>query len=211
MRHVAPRLIKAIEAAQAEAQEGLANAGRGRPVHWWWLILSLPADKLAVVTLKAVFNEKPREFTFHMPVSNVAAKISRMCWDQLDYETWKEQQADVPPAENEFLLFLRTNKTVDAKSFKRFSDRIQRQRIEKWDHKAGLIFGCKLVDLLAASVPEWFEVKTNRLRGGRMELQLMLSEEAKNTLADIAEQCELSRPMLLPMTCPPAEWRYCPK
>src|SRR5437016_4783545 len=74
MRHVAPQLIKAIEAAQAEAQEGLANAGRGRPVHWWWLILSLPADKLAVVTLKAVFNEKPREFTFHMPVSSVAAK-----------------------------------------------------------------------------------------------------------------------------------------
>jgi hypothetical protein len=207
MRRVAPSLIERITAAQEEAKAGLASTKRGRPPQWWWLILSLPADQLAVITLKMVLNEKPRDFTFHMPVVNIAANISRATWTQVDYERWKEAEGEKDPEDNEFLHYLRRVKQVDEKSFKKFSERIQRQKLEKWDHPTGLNFGVKMVDLLTEAAPDWFSVETNRLRGGRMEAQLIMSEEAKESIADITEQSELNRPMLLPMITPPADWR----
>jgi len=202
-RRIAPALVDKIREAQRQAADGIAAAKRGKPILWWWLIVLLEPEKLAVITLKGVLSEKPRDFTFNPAVSAAAAIISANAHTQIDYESWKGDEAN----ESEFLTYLRANKVVDAKSFKRYSDRIKRQRMEKWDHKVGISFGAKLIELLTEAAPDWFSVSTNRLKGGRYEAQIVFSEEAKEAIADIWEQTELSRPMLLPMVCPPADWR----
>jgi hypothetical protein len=207
MRRVVPPLIEKIKAAQAEASEAVANPKRGRPQFWWWLILLLPADQLAVITLKGALNERPREFTFNFPVVRVANNIARAAWTQLDYELWREAQGEKDPGDNEFLHYLRRTKQPDVKSFKKFSEKIARKKIERWDFDTGIVFGVKLIELLCAAAPDWFSVKTNRLRGGRTENQLVMSEDAKETIYSLTEQTELSRPMLLPMIIPPADWR----
>jgi hypothetical protein len=207
MRRVVPPLIASIKAAQAEASEGVANPKRGRPQLWWWLILLLPADQLAVITLKAALTEKPRDFTLAMAVTKVANAISALAWTQVDYELWREAQGEKDPLDNEFLHYLRRVKQPDAKSFKKFSERIQRQKIERWDHEAGIQFGVKLISLLVEAAPDWFEIKVGRLKGGRTENQLVMREAAKEAILDLTEQTELSRPMLLPMIVPPADWR----
>jgi hypothetical protein len=201
MRKVAPKLVEAIKAAKKEAIKGIAAGGRGRPQAWWWVITLFKPEQLAVLLLKCIFSEKPREFTFNIPVVNVASKVSRYARVQLDFETWKKEEDD------EFQEFLRSTKTIDERSFRKFSERIKRQRLEKWDPKVGIQFGTKLIELLTEAAPEWFRIETNRLKGGRLETQIVLTEGAKETLADLTERSELSRPMLLPMIIPPADWR----
>lgn len=206
MRRVVPPLIALITEAQAEASEAIDK--RGRPLLWWWLILTLPADQLAVITLKATLTEKPRDFTLAMSVSKVASVISRITWTQVDYARWKEAQGEKAPEDNQYQHYLRRTKVPDAKSFKRFSERIQRVRLEKWDHDAGVVFGAKLIALLAEAAPDWFEISTTRLRGSILtEKQLVMTDAARDAILDLTEQSELSRPMLLPMITPPADWR----
>lgn len=207
MRRVVPPLIEKIEEAQAEASAAIAAVKRGPPHLWWWLIPMLPADQLAVITLKAALSEKPRDFTLAMSVTSVACRINSAVWTQLDYETWREEQGEKDPEDNQFLHYLRRVKQPDVKTFKKFSERIQWQKIEKWDAETGIVFGVKLIALLCKAAPDWFETKVGRLKGGKSEAQLVLMDAVKETIFDLTEQTELSRPMLLPMITPPADWR----
>lgn len=210
IQRIAPRLIAAIELAQDEAAAGLTSGKRGRPSPWWYLIGLLPADKLAVIILKSVFGKKPRDFTFNLALSTVAAEINRHVHTQLDFDVWREAEGEKADYENQYLHLLRRVPAVDEKRFRKFSERLDRTRLERWDHADGIAFGVKLIQLLVDAVPAWFTAQTRRLKGGRMETQLVLSQEAIDTMADVAERNELSRPMLLPTIIPPADWKVAP-
>lgn len=210
-QRVAPRLIEAIEAAQDIAVAGTTSGKRGRPQGWWYLIGLLSSDKLAVITLKSVFGHKPRDFTFHHSLTGLAAGINRHIHTQLDYDIWKEAEGEKSDFENKFLHLMRRLKNkearIDEKRFRKFSEKIERTRLERWETSEGIQFGVKLVQLLVESVPEWFSIAIKRLKGGRMETQLVFSQEAIETIADVSERNELSRPMLLPTIIPPADWK----
>lgn len=200
-----PRLIHELEAAQAEAEAGLAGmAGkRGRVTPWWYMMLMLPADKLAVITVKKVMSFNPREFTFNPALTGLASEINNALKDQLDYEDWrsesKESKADVDRYFEKHRLTPR--------NLKRLRERLDKKREERWDTSGGIQFGVVLLNRLCAAVPDWFSIESARLRGGRFEYQLVFSNAAREALFQMSEQCELSQPALMPMICPPADWR----
>jgi hypothetical protein len=213
---VAPKLIGKIREAQTEATLGVNSGKRGAPQQWWWLILTIDAEQLAVIVLKSLFTQSPREFTFNLSVTSVANAISKHSHTQIDYEEWKatekEKAREAAKAGDEdhvdqHMRFLRSTKQLDHRAWAKFTARIQRVRKEKWPIDAGVQFGAKMVDLLCEAVPDWFSVQDNRLKGGQHEKAIVFSDEAKLTMADLMERNEVSRPMLLPMICPPAPWR----
>lgn len=200
-----PRLIRELQSAQAEAEEGLAGmAGkRGRVTPWWYMMLMLPADKLAVITVKKVMSFQPREFTFNPALTGLASDINNAIRDQLDYEDWRSESKDAKATIDRYFEKHR----LTPRNLKRLRERLDKKREDRWDTPTGVQFGVVLLNRLVAAVPDWFSIESNRLRGGRYEYQLVFSEAAREALFRMSEQCELSQPALMPMICPPADWR----
>lgn len=199
-QRAAPALMRRIEAAQAEAEAGLATIDKGRPAPWWYLALMLPADKLAVITIKQVLSFTPRDFTFNPALTGLASDINRAILDQLEYEEWRGE--DKKTVDRYF-----AKHDLTPRNLKRLRERLDRKRAERWDTQSGIQFGVVLLTLLSEAVPDWFKVEQARLRGGRWEYQLVITEAAREVLFKISEQCELSQPALMPMITPPADWR----
>lgn len=207
MRRLVPALAARIKAKQEEAQAAILAAQRGRPQLWWWMVQMLDAESLAVITIRTLFTATPRDLTFNRPITYVARNINRSVVLEVEYSDWKVEQQKLPKDQNLFLKFLRSTKQVDAKAFKRFSEKYQIKRDQKWDMSTGITFGVWLLNELAETAPDWFSIKTVRTRTGLSEVQFAFSEEAKERICDLTEQSELNRPLNLPMTCPPADWR----
>lgn len=200
-----PRLIAEIEAAQTEAEEGLVEASgrRGRVTPWFYLALMLPADKLAVITVKKVLSFQPREFTFNPALTGLASDINGAIRDQLDYEEWRAEGKDAKATVDRYFEKHR----LTPRNLKRLRERLDKKREERWDLQTGIQFGVVLLERLCRAVPEWFSIESMRLRGGRWEYQLVFSEAAREALFKVAEQSELSQPAMMPMICPPADWQ----
>lgn len=214
-----PRLAAVIKSAQEEAMAHLTKPGRGRPLLWWLQILTLTPEQLAVITFRAVLNYKPRDFTFNRPLTAVCVKLDLDVKLQLDFEDWKEDERAKTKAGgkdengrnlvvNQYERFLRSTKQVNAKTFKKFCEKIERRRKDRWSREDGIAFAAKLIELLCLAIPEWLHVEYRSTKGGASEKQIIFSEECKALIAEIVEQTELSRPLLMPMICPPEDWHY---
>lgn len=197
-----PALIKKIEEAQQEAEKSIATlgSGAGRPKPWWYMVLLLPADKLAVITVKKAMSFNPRDFTFNPALTGLASDINGALRDQLDYEVWRGE--DKKTVDRYF-----DNYEMTPRNLKRLREKLGRKFEERWDRDTGIQFGVFLLTKLVEAVPDWFKIEQFRLRQGRFEYQFVFSDAAREALFKIAEQCELSQPALMPMKCPPAPWR----
>lgn len=213
MRLTAKPLIAKIEEAQREAADNTSSPRRGRPPAWLWPIMTIDKHKLTVVILQSVFNAKPRDGTSAYPVSRVALSISTATQQQIDFDQWERDQKQLKKETGEWTdldRYLRTTKQIDLRSWKRFNEKLDRVKAEKWSYDKGIAFGIKCIDLLVQAKPEWFSVKTNPLRNGRYETQLVLSEECRGIMFDMIEQEEVNSPRYLPTIVPPAPWRMNP-
>lgn len=201
-QQLVPKLVAEIQSAQKLAERGLieCSLGNGRPSPWWYLILLVPAETLAVITVKRVMSAVPREFTFNQPLTSLASDINRTIKDQLDYEDWRHE-------DQTFVDRFFANYDLSPRNLKRLRDRVGRKREERWDPEVGIQFAVVLLELLCKAKPEWFKVEQARLRGGRWEYQLVITDEAKEVLFTLSEQCELSQPVLMPTIIPPADWK----
>lgn len=194
-----PLLIQKIKAAQKEAAAGLTSGERGRPAPWWFMVLLFKPETLAVITVKKCMSFLPRDFTFNPALTGLASDINASLRDQLDYEEWRG--ADKETVDRFF-----KNYDMNARNLKRLREKMDRKREDRWDRDTGIQFGVLLLNLLSEAVPEWFQIADARLRGGRFEKQFVFTEEAKEAMFRIGQQCELSRPSLLPMIVPPSDW-----
>lgn len=198
-----PALITKIKAAQAEAVAGVKAGGRGRPSPWWYLILLFKPETLAVITVKKALSFLPRDFTFNPALTGLASDINVALRDQCDYEEWRSEGKHEREVVDRFFK----NYDMNARNLKRLREKTGRKREERWTRDDGINFGVRLLTLLTEAVPDWFKIDQQRLRGGRYEYQFIFTDEAKEALFRIGQQCELSRPSLLPMIVPPADWK----
>lgn len=199
-RRAVPALLEKITEAQATAVAGLTSGERGRPAPWWMMICLFKPETLAVITVKKAMSFLPRDFTFNPALTGLASDVNAALKDQMDYDEWRgEDKATV----DRFF----ENYDLNPRNMKRLRDKMGRKRVERWDRETGIQFGILLLRMLAEAVPDWFHIDYARLRGGRFEYQFMFTEAAKEALFKIGEQCELSRPSMLPMIAPPADWR----
>lgn len=215
MRRVVGPLVLEIERAQQEAADATAFPKRGRAANWWWPVLTIDKYKLAVIILNSVFNAKPREGTTSYAISRIALSISTAVYQQIDFDMWemeeKRRKKELKEAGSRELTdlekYLFSTKQIDLRSWKKFQERLSRVKLEKWTYDTGITFGVKCIDFLVQAKPDWFQVKTNPIQGGRWETQLLLSDECKDVLYDMIEQHELTSPRMLPTLIPPAPWR----
>jgi hypothetical protein len=200
-QQLVPNLVAEIQSAQKNAELALieSSLSKGRVNPLLYMLLLLPAETLAVITVKRTLSAPPREFTFNQTITT-ASDIDRTVRDQLDYEDWLHEDRQM--VERFF-----QNYELSPRNLKRLRDRVGRRRQERWDKHLGIQFGTLLLELMAKSKPEWFRIEQARLRGGRWEYQLVVTETARDALFKLSEQCELSQPAHLPTIIPPADWR----
>lgn len=213
MRQIIKPLVQKVEEAQHEAADQTCVPRRGRAANWWWPIMTIDKHKLAVIILNTVFNAKPRDGTTAYPISRIALAISNAVYQQIDFDQWSHDQKELKKETGERTdldRYLHSTKQMDQKSWKRFREKLDRTKLEKWSYDVGITFGVKCIDLLVQARPDWFEVGTNPIRGGRYETQLSLSDECRSILFDLVEQEEVTSPRLMPMIIPPAPWRLNP-
>lgn len=210
MRKVMKPLVRVLAEAKQEAIDGMAKKSPGRNPEWWTKIMVIDHHKLAVIILNSVFNAKPREGTSAYPISRIALSISNAVYHQIDYDNWEKEQRELKKETGEFTDLDKLSfhaKHVDQKTWRRFQEKIDRVKTQKWTHEQGMVFGVTCIDFLVRAKPEWFHVKTNPIQGGRFETQLVLTEECRSVMFDLIEQEELTSPRLLPTIIPPAPWR----
>lgn len=202
IQRTAPKLIEKIAEAQTIAEKGLAKSAltRGRVPPWWYMILMLPADKLAVITIKKAMSFRPRDFTLCPALTGLASDISRSILDQLEYEDWRKE--DRKRVDRFF-----ENYNLNSRNLKRLRERMNAKREQRWDTATGIQFGTELLTLMCKAMPEWFSIEQARLRGGRWEYQFVFTEAARDALFKMGQQSELSQPTLMPMICQPDDWR----
>ena len=207
-RTLKPLYEKIIE-AQQEAFDIETQPGGGKRPAWCKPILTLSPDKLAVIILQAVFNTAPREGMVSFPVTRVARNLSSAAQMQVDFDLWEEEmkrEKKETKERTELDHYLSRTKQISAKSFDRFSQKIQRTKLEKWPRASGRAFGAKCIKLLKEARPDWFSVSTIKIEHGKTEIHLVFSEECKEVMLNLIERSAVMSPRLMPTLIPPKRW-----
>lgn len=201
-------LISAISAVQTEAHNALRDKKQGRCAPWWIPMLSLDDDKMAVITARTALSI---EATSKRTVTAVALAISNHVLLERQFEMWKDEQRVVEQGGKPNIY------KIMQRRVKVFDDRVVRKLLKAeplgeplaWTKDVRVQFGRKLIELLVKHGGGFFEAvlvaQTRRVR--TTEYVLKLTDKAKEFIAQGHSASELTRPWLLPMICPPAEWR----
>lgn len=218
MRDLVGRSVKALEAAATLARDSLANKGRGREERWWWPILSLDPDKIAVIGARVLLAERHAPgSTGARPLRSVALAIGRGCQVQREFELWR---ADVSAKS-------RASRGTDTfvpdywKLMRELAPELTERAFRKWSKKSGvynrldwpremrLHLGVKVAHVIAESAPEWVTITApGYVRHGRYRTErvVALTDHARAWIAKRHDYNELRRPWLVPMLVPPRDW-----
>jgi len=192
-------LIDPLTEAIEKEQETLhsAKSDRGRPKKYSDL-MSLPADKLALITVRQALNACANVDTSR--ITNVVQKI-----------------ADLVKMEMDFELIVKGIPEEKKKSrIKRIKSSKNRQKViadikkefeltdTRWGPGTREHFGSKLIELLINSTSA-FEIDT-KYEGIKTPMVLKMSDETMKFLEEEHAICELTRPFYGPMVCPPKPW-----
>lgn len=217
LRRVVPPLIKLVKAAQAEAQEALGIAN-GKPSSWCWPMLLLPADRIAFIAVAVALRCETRAQTPMGTVPMLADAFMRHVREEAEYQDWLGQQAEAnklakasgDEEHHDLLAALRrTYPNLDRKAWARWSKKVKALRSETWDKvTVSIPFAGKLIELLVQAAPDMCAVVTKNIDRGRTQVTLELTETARKMMDDVDQRAAVSRPLRLPMLCPPRKWVY---
>lgn len=210
-------LVIAIKAAQEEAIAGI-SAPKGRPSTWWWPILLLSAEKMAVITARVPLQcIGSGLYATGMAATAAAVMIASQIKTEREFELWREAQGRREKeaktrgdkAVNLYKLMLGRVKKVDARTASKWMRQSkQLDRIE-WTTEMKVHVGMKLLALLIEHSGGFFDVgKYKKVTGRRLQTVklIVLTDEAKEFLYRRHAQNELTRPWLMPMLVPPVPW-----
>jgi hypothetical protein len=209
MRDMMAGLVPAIEAARQEAIDGIVSEGKGRKPEWWWTIGFLSAEKLAVITARALLTDR-KQRTGGSLMSAVAINIGSSVKMEMEYEQWRIREArrakEDPNHINLFRLITSRAKKVDAKAFLRWRKKLSSIERLDWTREMKLQLGSKLLDLAIRHGGGWFEYRMIYARG-KSERRVFLTDVARTAINDVNARLEVNRPYHLPMKVPPKPWR----
>jgi DNA-directed RNA polymerase len=198
------------------------EAGRGRRPEYERLILKLPSDVLAYLTLRAVMPERPTSKDHLRVLRKCAFTLAASVEQEFAYRDWLEEEKgkrraarqrgqsypDLPAA------LRRKAKKVDARSFRRYMRWLDRPWRQGWDRNTKIQLAHALIErLLMESSGGWFEIRPasrGSLENGTFETPwvIELSEGALKLLEDQQARAEFLNPPHRPMLCRPAPWRW---
>lgn len=231
LRDVAPRLVARIKSAQAEAMDGIANAGRGRPVPWWWYVGLLPPDQLAVLTAVTALTGVGRvamtgdgkkatlgDGANGAPLLKLSLAVASAVKLQAEFGQWvdseRAKESDAKKKEQTYRNLheaLRRNaKKIDERAVKTWWRRIDKLRSEDWPKPDCIHLGTALLTWLVEAGGGWFEIVLLPLAGGKTQRVVRLTDLARRAMEDITNRAESAQAYTMPMLCPPIPWSYEP-
>lgn len=214
MRDVVSASHEAIAAAAEEAHNAYATKGRGREERWWFPILCLEPDKLAVIAARALLSANASS---RRALRSVALEIGRNVQVQREFELWKKQQTSAATEARkagqyvpDFWRFMRElSPEQDERAFLKWAKKSEQYQKLDWPREMRLHLGIKLVYLVVEACPKWFEltlpgtVSHGRYRTERL---VCLTELARQWITLRHEYNEMRRPWLVPMISEPIDW-----
>lgn len=192
-----------IDAIKSEQEKCNQKRGRGRPCKHCAPILSLPADKIAFITIRQVLNSCANmDMAKLTPIANNVA-------DFIEHEVAFGLLKKEDPKIEQWL----ENKIADLYG-KEVSRKILLSKLNEraksnesiWDMTTKIEFGVFLIDLLIATTGA-FEHEVQIMGKNKSVGILKISKETQKRLDDDHAACAiLSRPFLGPMVHPPLPW-----
>jgi len=181
-------LIQGIRerAARGERMSGVA--------HWGLPLLSLPADKLAMLTLSTVYNTS----RFETRAATTCRLADRVLM-QIVYETVKLKEPGV-------VKWIETHFDDGIKPSAR---RTLRKRAEKfmqvkWSPRTKQSVGSVLLDL---AIKNLSSIEIHKYRSGRhMQATIRVTPDIRGAIEAHHANLSILSPMYYPMVCKPAEW-----
>jgi DNA-directed RNA polymerase len=208
---IVPKLAERIAVLQEQGMDSIASRGLASP--WAWPVQGLGARELALLTLKTALRCEALEGTdCAATLTAMARNLTTVIRDEMELARWlsekkAEAKAGDPQARNVLAAFKKRHPSVDRHAWARWRKKVAAQRVE-WDQATSIHLGTALLKALVDVAPDHFSIETRKLRGGRTQLYLGLSESTQEALADRLTRRALALPHYLPMRCPPVPWRY---
>lgn len=208
-------MAKEIKRVQKRAAKELRTVGGRDPWGGWRpLLMTLKADKLAVITLRTIMsNVHPGDMHSAPSVAVVSRLIGQNCRYELEFEMWRQAEAEAakldPKHTDMFKLMMEYNPNPNAAVVRRWRSRMQKRVVrihqEPWTLEQRVGMGSCLVDVLVRKGGGWFEITRFTMRRKTMQV-IHFSTPAIKALGKTVNDLEVSKPYLLPMTCPPKPW-----
>lgn len=210
MREILTGLVAAIRATQEDVAKGYADPAINQKKPDWWLpMLCLEAEKMAFITARTAMN---RGSSSGLTMTHIALAITGAVQKQREFDLWRARQsaASKGGAVDLYKVMVSRVKKIDARVARRWMKKTADfDRIE-WPPEMRLRFGLRLAELLVAHSHGWFQVELVARRYQRRfvtERFLTLTEKGREFIAGRHAMSELTRPWLMPMLCPPNDWR----
>lgn len=183
-------LVPVIEDTQRKVVQGGSDIGINK---YGIPLLSLPADKLALITLIVMFNNADNNNSTISTALELAAHIKQ----ERIYSIIKNEYVDV------YNKMLKYSKNFNSRFLQKCKKAAPEADVD-WDISVRTHLGCKLMQLAIEYTP-FFSIyeysvknKTNRI--------LELSPELRASIEQQHSDISILKPMYKPMICPPNDW-----
>ena len=203
-------LISPIEEAQTEAADSITNGGRGIKKMWKWLILPVPADKLAYILIRSILTVRMQKHTLGRKASTITLDIGQAVKNQTEYEVWAamskdkaEQEGGVDVAK----LLLSRAKNMNARQWDNWRRRIDDIERLDWQREWKIHIGSKLLEIAVTHGGGFFELKYQFYRNKTTRM-VYLSDLCRKMIDDINTDLEINTPVLRPMLSRPDLWTW---
>ena len=203
-------LVRPMEDARTEALEGIPNAGRGVRPKWWWMIIQVPADKLAFLSIKAALNIRMTDKTSGRKATNLCIEIGSAVKMQTEYERWLEVCNEMDAVPNAAKLMMQRAKNMNPRQWSSWRRKIDEIQTLSWSREEKIHIGAKLLDVLIEHGGGYFELQYVQI-GGKTERQVFLTDLCRQMIEDTSSFLEVNSPVLRPMLVKPRSWFWSAK
>lgn len=218
MKAIMPKLVEGFRQRQREALENLTNGKGGRPPLWAGPVLCLSAEKIAVITLRTTITD------VHRFVQGLILTISSRVMQEREFEILVENERkrvkegrlssyeqlrgfDKPVSVVQVMKDYA--KTVDARTVKKWSAKVDHVEKLEWEVEEQLAFGAMCLWTLVEAAPDWFQEMeyVKRSRGQVQTVKYIgLTDQAEEFLRHQKEVDEVAHPWMIPMITKPRRW-----
>ena len=203
--------------AQEVIRQGLVQ-NQGKPRDWNFLIMLLPPEHLAFLTLRAVMSDRPCEANmFKRTLTSCVRSLVTSIEQEVSFRSWVgEERANKQlarelgkPYRDLYEALRRSTKTINNRTFRRWMNRIGRLWRQGWAEEDRVQLGSALIEYLIDHSGGYFQKVVSR-HSGKTQIYVVLSPEAREIIDDQHARAEVMNPSRRPMLCQPKPWRWEP-
>lgn len=203
-------LTRPIAAAQEEAKDLLTGSQRGVKPTWTWLILPVPAPKLAFLTVRSILTVRLAHRSVGRKANAICLEIGNNVRMQTEFEKWARLTAAHHSETGEpdvAKVFERTAKNMNVRQWNARKQKLTDIETLKWSKEEKFHIGAKLLEIAIVYGGGFFELEYINIRG-KTERQVFLTDLCRKMIEDCQTYLEVNTPVLRPMLCKPNPWHY---